>query len=756
MNTSHSPRTIKPLVKSAATAIAVLLALATTTQTQAFTDDFNSGSLNGWATSSSSNFPSTFSFVPDGYGGSALRMVCTTSALQTNGGLQNTPRAIAWYTNQYHTNSFYMAVDLVNWNPSTDTATNDAVFCLGERLVPSCKFLFPPAGYPDPNIPVGQPDTVIFSTRINANGGTNSGTRGNFNMYWIVAGQVGSAVAQGDATVVPGHSYRLVFTGTNDPGGRQYLFGYVYDLLDLTRPLVSLIAADGNNPGYFPSGAYSGTDGGYPALMALGYRDPDADVPPNPLDDYYATNRGADVTFDNFVALPMPPTSVPFPGTPHGMAAIPQVVNRTPISMANFYPASGGISFNATTLTTTNSVNTNAIKLYLNGVDVSAGLGITGPATNAGVAYNGLRSNVVYEARIELTDALGRKTTNQWTFDTFSDAYLASAVCRNIECEDYDYGGGLFIDYPPPSGFDSNSTYVQRFVIGANTGDTPPPGGNVLWTNGVNTNSGYVNRLSIKGTDFFDYDNVGTLAPYLNRRAGENQFNQVNPAGTTQGFVDYQYGWYDPISGFGVQPFQFNYDTQRQKYFNVTNNLLEYVLERTEGGEWYNYTRSYFYGTNHYWAYLRHGSGLSQAVRLDHIAAGPATNTLGTFNCVNALFRSNFKYAPLRDGSGNLAVVNLPTGNNTLRLTMDSPQGDATKQGLALNYMAFVPALMVESSASVNSGYTIDNTAVVEPGTGNITIPQSTGTRFYRLRWDRQATIKSIRLSAGNVLLTYQ
>ena len=56
-------------------------------------------------------------------------------------------------------------------------------------------------------------------------------------------------------------------------------------------------------------------------------------------------------------------------------------------------------------------------------------------------------TNVVYDASIVLQDALGRRTTNQWTFDTFSDAYLASSAVKVIEAEDYDFRG-VFIDDP--------------------------------------------------------------------------------------------------------------------------------------------------------------------------------------------------------------------------------------------------------------------------------------------------------------------
>ena len=63
--------------------------------------------------------------------------------------------------------------------------------------------------------------------------------------------------------------------------------------------------------------------------------------------------------------------------------------------------------FPSHTLTTTNGVKADAIKLYLNCVNVSADLAISGEATNLSVAYAGLAANTVYQARIELEDTLG-------------------------------------------------------------------------------------------------------------------------------------------------------------------------------------------------------------------------------------------------------------------------------------------------------------------------------------------------------------
>ena len=128
---------------------------------------------------------------------------------------------------------------------------------------------------------------------------------------------------------------------------------------------------------------------------------------------------------------------------------------------------------------------------------------------------------------------------------------------------------------------------------------------------------------------------------------------------------------------------------------------------------------------------------------------------LGLFNVPSTFFLSNNRYVPLKDDSGRLTVVNLD-GTNTLRLTMASPQNENTKQGLTMNYMAFVPALLVESAATVTGPYSRETAASVEPGTRRITVLANGNVRFYRCRWDRAVTITSATVSGANVLLTYQ
>lgn len=475
--------------------------------------------------------------------------------------------------------------------------------------------------------------------------------------------------------------------------------GYVYDLEDLTHPLVAMTGDDSAGPFTFPPAGYVGI---FNASLATGTRD-----------------RRTDTTFDNFVASELPPGSVAFPATPHGMTGMPQVVNRSPASYRNFHPAASGITFNAATLTTTNTINTNAIRLYLNGVDVSAGLSISGPATNALIAYSGLTSNAVYQARIELQDAAGRRVTNAFTFDTFLDAYLASNVAKNIECEDYDYtdfsSDGLFIDDPLPSGLSTNGAPVNA------------------------SGRGYYNLAGNNTFDFFTPDGAAD--------ASWSEFRTSDAIRTLQGSRNYGY-----YLG-GALSYDRTYDTQRQKYIVADPALEEYGVIRTRGSIWMNYTRT-FPADSYYNVYLRHACAFSQDLTLSQAAPGPFTG-LGTFKTVNALGSDNFLYAPLLDNSNKLAVVHL-SGTNTLQLGVAGIDLNRTRFGLYLNYLALVPALLVESSAQVNGPYALETNAAVEPGTRQITLTQNGGARFYRLRWDHAVQITSIKLAGDNVVLAYR
>ena len=676
------------------------------TASQAQTDNFDSGSDAAWSKCTNSHYPSSYTFTTDSFGGKAYRLQGFEPSGTHVG--TNTARAIAVRTDRLYTN-FYVAADIVSWNPGY---TNGLVFGLLARATPT-------------NFASGVFDGTMFIVEINRFKDV-FGSRGRVYVMSMGAGLPGAPASLAECTFVPGHQYRLTFSGVSN------LFTCaVYDLEDLTRPLVSMTGDDAvGNTGFYGGPFPDPTLGGYSGLINLSAVGLGSDT----LFDGGGTDYTTDCTFDNFVAAEVAPTSVPVPGTPHGLLGVPQVVNRSPASFSNFYPAPNGISFRATTLTTTNAVITNAIKLYLNGLDVSSSLSITGPPTNASVAYNGLTSNAVYNCRIELQDNVGRKTTNIWTFDTFSDAYLASSRAKNIEVEDFNYssdannvfiGNGSFINDPLPSGYATNDP-----------NNTTP----INQSDPVNSVfKGYLDLRGVNGTDFFDYDG----AP----KPDEHDFRFFNPVGTQRGNIVYLYSdANDPniiVNGRIL-------DTQRQKYYNVNPALHEYTVERTEGGEWLNYTRI-FSSSNYYNVYLRYCSGLSELLALGVL---PSTNNLGTFDVKTSCLQGNFRYAPLLDSGGKLAVVNID-GTNTLRLSMASPQNGASKQRTGLNYLAFVPALLVESAAQVAGPYTVESNASVEPGTRRITVPTNGSARFYRCRWDHAVSITSVSLTGGNVLLTY-
>jgi hypothetical protein len=694
-------------------ALAGMLAFSSAVQAQQYYD-FDSGTATGWLTST--GHPNTITFPSDVLGGYAYHLQGTpkTSGSDTNA------RVFAYFTNRMYTN-FYVAVDVVSWNTNQDCSQVIGICARANALA----LLGNPTFLPD------GPNCVTFNAKLHDfrsyTGPTNYGPLGAAEQMtvWSIINPGGAGATLGSPVVytsqnpngfrwVPGHAYRLVLSCTNVIGDPHQLFtASMYDVNDLTAPLFTESGYDtylGNNV-YIPPYGYAGV---------FAFQNNNGDYDPT-----------VDVTFDNFyVGDTAPVTAVVAPAIPHGKVGAPQVINRVPVSFKNFHPAASGITFNATTLTTTNNINTAATKLFLNGLDVSAGLVISGPATNASVSYSGLASNVVYDASIVLQDALGRRTTNRWTFDTFSDAYLASSAVKVIEVEDYDYAGGKFTNDPVVSGY---ANYDPQ--TGAGTAINAYTDSSYLDQQGINASSG------TPPFDFFDRDS--------SPNSQANMFRAYDGVGTQQGTYGY---WVVPGPNTNYV-YSWSFDTQRSEYSSVDPTFQEYVVMRTEGGEWLNYTRI-FDGSKSYNVYLRAAAGLAQPVRLDQIVG--TTNTLGWFNVPSTGFDWLYRYIPLTTANGGLAVVNL-SQTNILRLTIDSPQNDATKFGLAVNYMVFVPAVpQVYSSAQVNGPYTLEANMIADTGNKRLSIPQSGSTKFYRVSSTSQVTITGISASGGNVVLTYQ
>ncbi|NOS70938.1 MAG: hypothetical protein HOP33_13530 [Verrucomicrobia bacterium] len=697
------------------------LAMVSTLKAQTYYD-FDNGTDAGWTRPTV--HPSTITYPSDALGGHAYRLQGTP----LGSGVDPNSRVFSYITNRAYTN-FYAAVDVVAWNTNQDS---DMVIGLIARANGN-DGTFPPTSYLNtsdplfasfnPDIPNGLTFNVRLHNQRSYSGPGNTGPLGSADQMsiWSINNNIfnppGSltlgnpvAVTQSRFRWVAGHAYRLVFSCTNNYAATPSFFSCsIYDVNDLTKPLLSMAGDDTYNGNFDQIPRY-----GYVGVFA--FKLDNGDFDPN-----------VDATFDNFyVGETAPVTAVVVPAIPHGKLGAPQVINRVPASFKNFHPAASGITFNATTLTTTNNVNTSVTKLFLNGVDVSAGLVISGPATNASVSYSGLTTNVIYNARIELSDTLGRSTTNEWTFDTFSDAYLASASVKVIEAEDYDFGGGGFINDPPASGFAGYDAINDTGTI-------------------INSGSGYVDQTGTPGgVDFFDRDNSS--------HSLENQYRHADAVGTQQGnCVTYAFGDVtQTVLPYGISQ---SYDNQRSKYSSLSPTLQEYILERTEGGEWMNYTRI-FDGSKTYNVFLRAAGSLAQPVRLDQI--GATTNTLGSFNVPSTFFVDNYRYTPLVTTNGDLALVKL-NGQSTVRLTIDSLQNNGSRGGLSLNYVALVPAApQLYSSATVNGNFTPELNVLVDAGNKKITVPRNGATRYYRIGWSSQITISGLSFSGPNVVLTYQ
>jgi hypothetical protein len=635
-------------------------------------DDFNSGNDSIWKHFNALaivGVTPVFSFPNDGTGGKAYRIESPAPPIADAG----PARTFSHRTNVY--SDFYAAVDLIGFDGSLNQAFG---------------FLFRAE-----NIGLGTTTGYV----MNYDPQQASGGRGQIQIN-RVTGEQPATIGAANVTLDPTRRYRFVLTAVGSAFTAQ-----VYDLADLTTPLAMYTATDATYP--------SGVVGVFNFSRVNSATIPDK-----------ALGR-ADTTFDNYYVAPLPPASVASPGTPHSLPEFPQVVNRSPASRSSFYAATNGVRFTATTLST-NRINPSAIKLLLNGEDVSSNLAITGSSSNLTVAYNGLSANKVYDGRIVLADTAGRATTNEWTFDTFSEAFLNSAAVKIIEAEDYNYDSGKFQDNPPLSGLNSAGAQVSG------------------------SGAGY---FDLTGTPDVDYSDKsaqpggGITADY---RTTDFVGTQAGSAETTSAEL-----------GLVVSN-----DTVRQKY--STLGLPEYQVRRTEGGEWLNYTRTFAPGD--YNVYLRVAGRSPQAVNLDRVTGdrtqpNQTTTPLGVFNVPNLGLTINYRYVPLTDAAGKPVVVNL-SGLQTLRLTMGGPTQNVTQYTMVLNYLAFIPAasvtlplIQLESALTVAGPYAVDSAAVIigNNATGNtITTAVSGSARFYRVRSTAtKVRIASIQVVNGTLTLKY-
>lgn len=609
---------IQPSRFTAILGLAVGLAVGWQFRAAAQSDNFDDGDDNGWIrdnTIQPYGGINTYSF-PNGQFGKGYRVQCTSSApLLGACGDCGTARAFIYRTNDY--TDFYAAVDILSWDNNLDQALVLLARATGltNQLSPC-----PLGGTCPPGF--GTASGYVCNYDCNQDGATAGDFRGGQFQINIVTGESPSTIAAANVTLVPGKAYRLVFTGVG-----TVLTGQIYDLEDLSGPIVTIQANDGTYT--------EGVSG---------------------LVSFSRDGTTTDVTFDNYYAAATDPNTDIAPAIRHSVPNTPQVVTRTPGSrFTNFHPSATAITFSANTFST-NVINASATRMYLNNADVSPSLstppnGTSGTFTLPSV----LADNTVYAARIELTDLSGtKKSTNTFWFDTFSDSYLTNAPVKAVEAEEYNYSSGTF--QPDPiavSGYDTNTVQVNGAGVG---------------------------YLDQTGTPEVDYHDQRTSP-----EGGWTDFRVTDFVGTIQGNKDD----IQDMNHVGNDPLARPNDHIRQRYAAVGVN--EYEVSRTEAGEWLNYTRVFANTNYYVFlrcGSLGNQDVNLDLVGGDVTTTNQTLTSLGRFSVGNHLLHQNYKYEPLMKG-GVPVVVHL-SGTNTVRLTMGGIAVKDRRQ-LFLNYVLFVP-----------------------------------------------------------------
>lgn len=634
--------------------------------------DFDQDEDTGWTRFSPLDVvgaSSIFTFPDDGSGGKAYRLQSPAPPVDAAG-----PARSFTYLPEVLTD-FVAAVDVIDWDNTVNQAFG---------------FLFRAE-----NIGLGQTTGYV----LNYDPNQASGARGQIQMN-IVTGEVDAGtIGAADLSLQPGRDYRFVLMaeGTN-------FDGYVYDLSDLTRPIIHWVATDT---------LYSqGRIGLFNFYRGSGITNPETAI--------------ADTTFDNFtVSTDVASYLEALPATPHSVPGTAHVLEVQPGDRSSFV-TDNTLNFTVGTRSDI-AVDPSSVRVFLNGQNVTAGLSSSASTflSNPSLSFNytGLEPNRIYDCRIEIDQAGGGIHSTEFSFDTLTEAFLETDEVKVIEAEDYNFEAGQYIDDPLASGLIDGITEV-------------------------NINEGYLDRMGTPGIDFMDHSSQPGSNEIPEYRLFDFVGTQAGSVETGELDVDHP-----PIN-----------DVIRTKYSEL--NLPEYQVRGTQGGEWLNYTRDFNAGEYH--AYLRVAARAEQDVILSEVISGvttvdQVTEDLGVFAVPNMGMQSNYRFVPLVNADGERVTLNL-SGTQTLRLTLGGEPVNATNGTMALNYLLLTPDLdlpqepgiVVESATTVNGPYSIVAAAVVTDS--SISVPVDGGQAFFRFRLGLGGdfTITNWGLADGMLTISYQ
>jgi hyaluronate lyase len=181
----------------------------------------------------------------------------------------------------------------------------------------------------------------------------------------------------------------------------------------------------------------------------------------------------------------------------------PVLNNVTPVG-GTLFESTNTFAFN---VTSGYGILASNVVLNVNGVIVT-NLVFSGSGTNWNVSYPHLLPNTVYTITLTATDTNGNVATTSKSFDTFS------AANYTWEAEDFDNGGGRYIDNPQTNAYAGLSALVNGDTHQVNFG-----GKDLYRPNGMDTEvNGDVVRPQYNGTGYSDYSigyfSAGSWANY--------------------------------------------------------------------------------------------------------------------------------------------------------------------------------------------------------------------------------------------------
>lgn len=164
----------------------------------------------------------------------------------------------------------------------------------------------------------------------------------------------------------------------------------------------------------------------------------------------------------------------------------------------NLFQSTNTLAFNVASGA---GISTNNVVITLNGV-LATNLLFNGTTNNWNVSCPSLLPNTLYTAVITVTDANGNTVATTNSFDTFN------AASYKWEAEDFDYGGGRFIDGPQTNAYAGLSA-----IVNVDTHQVNFAGTDLYRPNGMDTEvNGDVVRSQYQGTGYSDYS-IGYFSP---------------------------------------------------------------------------------------------------------------------------------------------------------------------------------------------------------------------------------------------------